>query len=73
MKIDIWKYCKANGMKIIKEVEEQLETHPQTELITTFLRTYYKEKFIEWFAANTEQSKVDISLEIYESEGKLNG
>jgi len=70
--IDVEKYCKANAMKIIKETEEQLETHPQTELITKFLRTYYKEKFIEWFVQNTEKAKIMIILEILESEGKLN-
>ena len=72
-KIDIEQYCKSNAMKIIKETEEQLETHPQTELITKFLRTYYKEKYIEWFLENTEKSKIMIILEILESEGKLNG
>lgn len=71
--IDIEKYCNANAMKIIKETEEQLETHPQTGSITNFLRTYYKEKFIEWFVKNTEQAKIMIILEILESEGKLNG
>jgi len=71
--IDIEKYCNANAMKIIKETEEQLETHPQTESITNFLRTYYKEKFIEWFVKNTEKAKIMIILEILESEGKLNG
>ena len=49
-------------MRIIKETEEQLETHPQTELITKFLRTYYKEKYIEWFVENTEKSKIMIIL-----------
>ena len=71
--LDIEKYCNANAMKIIKETEEQLETHPQTESITNFLRTYYKEKFIEWFVKNTENAKIMIILEILESEGKLNG
>ena len=73
IKIDIWNYCQNNEMKIIKETEEQLETHPQIKLISIFLRTYYKAKFIEWFATNSEQSKVEIQIEIYESEGKLNG
>ena len=71
--LDIEKYCNSNAMKIIKETEEQLETHPQTESITNFLRTYYKEKFIEWFVKNTENAKIMIILEILESEGKLNG
>jgi hypothetical protein len=72
-KIDIEKYCKSNSMKIIKETEEQLETHPQIKIIDLFLRTYYKEKYIEWFVQNTKKSKIMIILEILESEGKLNG
>jgi hypothetical protein len=73
IRIDIWDYCQKNDMRIIKEVDEQLDTHPQSKWISKFLRTYYKEKFIEWFATNSEQSKVEIQLEIYEREGKLNG
>jgi len=73
IRIDIWDYCKKNDMRIIRETEEQLDTHPQPKWISKFLRTYYKEKFIDWFATNSEQSKVEIQLEIYEREGKLNG
>jgi hypothetical protein len=72
-RIDIEKYCKENSMKIIKETEEQLQTHPQIKIINVFLRTYYKEKYIEWFIQNTKKSKIMIILEILESEGKLNG
>lgn len=67
-KIDIEKYCKANEMKIIRETEEQLESHPQNELITKFLRGYYKEKYIEWFITNTIQNKIEIILEIADAE-----
>ena len=70
--IDIKTYCNQNQDKIIKEVEEQLESHEQNELISIFLRTYYKLKFIEWFIRETERSKISILLEIIEREGKLN-
>lgn len=66
-------YSKMNRNKIIQEVEEQLETHEQNELISIFLRTYYKSKFIEWFINHSERSKTQILLEILEREGKLNG
>ena len=46
------------------ETEEQLEIHPQNELINIFLKTFYKERYIEWFIKNTQQSKNDIILEI---------
>lgn len=73
LNLDIESYCKRNSDKIIKEVDEQLESHEQSELISIFLRTYYKEKFIEWFIRETERSKTSILLEILEREGKLNG
>ena len=73
LNLDIESYCKRNSLKIIKETEEQLESHEQNELISIFLRTYYKEKFIEWFIRETERSKTPILLEILEREGKLNG
>ena len=71
--VNIKSYSISNQNKIIKEVEEQLETHEQNELISTFLRTYYKSKFIEWFIEQSERSKTQILLEILEREGKLNG
>ena len=71
--LDIESYSKTNADKIIKEVEEQLESHEQNELISIFLRTYYKDKFIEWFMRESEKSKTSILLEILEREGKLNG
>ncbi len=78
LKVDILKVnieTKSNSKEniIIIEVEHQIETHHQSELINLFLRTYYKEKFIEWFIRESEKSKIFIKLEILEREGKLNG
>jgi len=73
MKVDIEKMCNSKQNIIINEVEEQVETHYQGELISIFLRTYYKEKFIEWFIRESKRSKTFIKLEILEREGKLNG
>jgi hypothetical protein len=72
-KVDIEVMCKRKENIIINEVEEQVETHYQSELISIFLRTYYKEKFIEWFILQSKRSKAFIKLEILEREGKLNG
>jgi hypothetical protein len=66
MKLNIEDFCKTNTMKIIKETEEQLETHSQNRLITIFLRTYYKEKYIEWFITMSQRYKVEIISENYE-------
>jgi hypothetical protein len=65
-KLDIRTYCEANPMKIIRETEEQLETHSQPQLISIFLRTYYKERYIEWFVTMSERFKFEIISEIFE-------
>lgn len=65
-KLDIRSYCESNPMKIIKETEEQTETHPQPKLISIFLRTYYKERYTEWFVTMTERFKFEIISEIFE-------
>jgi len=66
IRFDIDNFCKKNIIKIIKETEEQLETHFQSKMITIFLRTYYKEKFIEWFSLMSRRYKVEIISELYE-------
>jgi len=69
MKLDIEKFCNSNDKKIIKEIDEQIETHPQSKMIDLFLRTYYKEKIIKWFIKNSETFKVEITISILEREG----
>ena len=71
-KIDIELTSKRNENKIIKETEEQVEANDYNEMINLFLRTYYKDKYIEWFIRESENSKTDIKLKILEREGKLN-
>lgn len=61
--LDIEKYCNSNSDKIIKEIEEQLDVHPQDEIISIFLRTYYKEKMIQWFIINSKKNRVEITVE----------
>jgi len=68
LQIDIKKFCDSNQEKIIKEIDEQLEVHPQPKLIALFLRTYYKDKMIEWFIKNSKRTKVEITVSILERE-----
>ena len=60
--LDIETYCKKNRKKIIKEIDEQLEIYPQSNLATIFLESYYKEKLIEWFIKNSKQHKTEIAI-----------
>ena len=66
MRFDVEKFCKNNSDKVIREIEEQLEVHPQSGMINLFLRTYYKEKIIEWFVDRTERYKINITVQIFE-------
>jgi len=66
MRFGIAAFCNSNPQKVIREIEEQLEVHPQSELINLFLRTYYKEKIIEWFVDRTERYKINITIQIFE-------
>lgn len=64
LKLDIKKFCKTNADKIIKEVEEQLDIHPQSKLIESFLSSFYRDAFINWFIKNTKKNLIDIQVEI---------
>ena len=61
-RLDINKFCFANAIKIIKEVEDQIQSYDFNEKITLFLRTYYKDKFIEWFVRQSENAKIEIMI-----------
>jgi len=76
---DVWKYlnpdlnsfqlqkfCEQNIPKILREIEEQLDTHHYSELITDFFRTYDKEKLIEWFCEKSKALYVSILLALRE-------
>ena len=62
--LNINQFCKKNDDKIIKEIDEQLEIHHQSKLVTLFLKSYYKEKMIEWFIKNSESNFIQISVEL---------
>ena len=58
--------CLDNEDKIMREVEEQLETSIYPELISIFLRTYIKERFIQWFCNTTIRYEAEIIIRIME-------
>lgn len=64
MGLDIYRFCLHNSNRVIKEIEEQLDVHPQQRLVSLFLRTLYKEKIIEWVIKNSKANKTDISVSI---------
>jgi hypothetical protein len=63
---DIWKFTNAD--QIMKVVDEQIETHFLSEIISNFLRTYNKEDMIRLFIELTEKSKMRVVLKIEEEE-----
>ncbi len=64
--LDIEEYGIKNSMKIISEIEDQLESRDLNELITIFLRTYYKDGIIKWFIGISEKNRMLIVLRMLE-------
>lgn len=62
------KFCEHNIPKIISEIEEQLETHEYSELIADFLRTYNKDKLIEWFCEKSKNLRTSILITLIRKE-----
>lgn len=60
--LDIRDFCFTNESLIIEVVEEQLQSYDFNEYINIFLRTYYKDRFVEWFIRQTKNSKVEIMI-----------
>lgn len=59
------KFCEHNILKILAGIEEQLETHDYSEMITNFLRTYNKDKIINWFCENSKNLRTSILIELF--------
>lgn len=65
-RVDIRNFCKRDSYKIVREIEEQIETHTLNRLVTLFLRTYNKDDLIEWFSSSTEQIRAFVTLKNFE-------
>ena len=66
MRFNIEQFCKENSDKVISEIEEQIEIHPQNKMINTFLRSCEKDNIINWFINRTERYKINITVSIFE-------
>jgi len=64
--IQLEKFCEQNDTKIFSEIEDQLQSHYYPELIAIFLRTYNKDKLIEWFCEKTRNLYTSILISLRE-------
>lgn len=62
------KFCEHNDIKILREIEEQLELHDYSEMIANFLRTYNKDKIIEWFCKKSKKLRSAILITLLRKE-----
>ena len=62
------KFCEHNIPKILREIEEQVEVHEYSEMIADFLRTYNKDKLIEWFCEKSKNLRSSILIELLRKE-----
>jgi len=62
LETDIASYCKTNKEKVLSEIHEYLQIHPQPKLIDIFLRSYYR--ILEWFTEQTNRNRPLIFLEL---------
>ena len=62
------KFCEHNTPNIISGIEDQLESHHYSELIADFLRTYNKDKLIEWFCEKSKNLRASILIALLRKE-----
>lgn len=70
-KIDIKQFCYENQIKIVSEIEDQINSRDLSKLVSLFLRTYIKDNMIDWFIDATEKMRMLIYLRILQ--GNDNG
>ena len=63
--LDISEFCQENKNKVIREIEEQLEIHPQNEFITLFLRSCPEDILLDWFITHTKRNKINIAINVF--------
>ncbi len=62
------KFCEHNDIKIIREIEEQLDLHYYSEMIADFLRTYNKDNIIKWFCKKSKNLRSSILITLIRKE-----
>lgn len=69
-KFDIDKYCSENSDKIVNEIDNQVDSHYYSKMISIFLRTYIKDKLVEWFCNKSKKMRTLILIKLL---GERNG
>jgi hypothetical protein len=65
---DVEKFCEHNTTKILHEIEEQTNRRHYSEMIADFLRTYNKDKMIDWFCKKSKIIRSGILIELMRKE-----
>jgi len=63
-KIDVGNFCNKNKIQMMDIVENQCDNFDESQSIYLFLRTYNRDKMIEFISDKTEQAKMMIVLKI---------
>jgi hypothetical protein len=66
--IMIYDYCKRNWNKIIREIEDQIDSYDFNWMISEFLGTNNKNNLIEWFCKKSEKLYTLIKLNLLRKE-----
>jgi len=69
-KVALDQYCFDHVDLVLTEITNQIKTYEFDQLISEFLRTYIKDKMIDWFISKTEKNLQLVKLRIYEQEIK---
>jgi len=62
--LQIEKFCEQNADKIVLEIDEQVDSHDFSGMIAIFLRTYIKDKLVEWFCNRSKNLRTSILIKL---------
>jgi len=62
--LQIEKFCEQNADKIVLEIDEQVDSHDFSGMIAIFLRTYIKDKLVEWFCSRSRNLRTSILIKL---------
>jgi hypothetical protein len=62
--LQIEKFCEQNADKIVLEIDEQVDSHDFSWMIAIFLRTYIKDKLVEWFCNRSKNLRTSILIKL---------
>jgi hypothetical protein len=62
----IEKFCEQNSDKIALEIDNQIDSHDFSKIISIFLGTYIKDKLIDWFCDRSKKLRTAILIKLLE-------